>query len=426
MLLILQGWFSRSAPPLVAIGFATAAVFLSAAWSYVFWTQTEVFYTLLLTAFFYGWFCERPWLSAIAGGIVFVAQPPLALFGLAYAVDLLRARAYRRLGLSAAVMLVLAAPQLFYNVYFLGTWVPMSKIGLARADMLSVPALLFDLLDPSVGFVWFYPIWLFCLVRGRFDQRRIWMLVAAFGALLTLTMVRNLYSHQVGVRYGNYLLPVFLFLIDELRFDGWPSRLALGFAIVLGAGLAINPLGNSHAMDIRPKTFAAYRVAQSFSGYYENPEVFAASSLALIPNRIHVRDLTLTDHWTLGGGETRFLLLGLEPGRLKLSVRTRPTEMPQVVELRTQDGQTSRWLLEPAESSEIWIDIGPPNLRWYPRWERSFVYLDVLAEPWVPAFDSRKSRAEELDFRRLGVRIERIQIGDQTLFPAPAEAGAQR
>lgn len=421
MLLVLQRWLSRQGPPLLALGFSVAAVFFSAAWAYVFWAHPEVFYTTLVTLFLYGWLGDRPWVAAVAGGIVFAAQPPLAVLGVLWSADLVRRRQYRWIVRTWPVMILLAAPQLVYNVHWLGTLVPMTKAGLASAKYLSPSVLLAFLFDPAMGLVWFYPIVFYCLICARRGWRSTAMIGAAVIVLFALTAVRNVYSHQVGLRYANFVLPIFLFLLDRLHFKSWPERVALGGTVVLGAGLAINPLGNSAGMDIRQKTFLPYEIATTLPEYTDNPEVFRTSSMELVPDRVYVRDLTPRDHWTLGGGRSRLMLLDLSPGPLDLTVVTRAGGSHQFVQLSTPHGKPSGWLLESKQVATIHVDLAASDIRSYDRWDnRTYVYVDIEAEPWVPAIDQQGTAPEAHDLRRLGVQIQKITSKGVVLFDAAA------
>jgi hypothetical protein len=404
----------------VALGFSVGAVFLSAAWSYVFWAQADALYASLVAFFLYLWFSERPRLAMAVFGPACAAQPALALLALPMLVDLAMKRRFLTAAACVAILAAWAAPQLAYNVWWLGTPLPMSRVGLASPDYMSLSLLARLLVDPAMGLIWFYPAVAYCLIRMRLDWRTISLVAASVGVLAAMTAVHTFYSHQVGSRYANWIFFVFLFSVEEVDLKGWPARLAAAFAVVVGAGLAINPLGNSQDMDVRHKTFLGYQLSEELELQVDYPELFKVSSRELVKDGLYAKRVN-RDGWTEGGEAIRFLLIGAEPGLLVMEVRTwaRPGER-QRVKLRTLSGLDRERLLPTASAQAVSIELRPADLHFSQRWKRSYTYVTLHAEPWSPAIEQQGDGPEAHDLRRLGLKLERITLGGRVLFDRAA------
>ena len=293
----------------------------------------------------------------------------------------------------------------------------MRALGLASMSYASVGLLARLLIDPSMGLVWFYPAVAYCLVCLRPGLQSLALLAAALGVLLMMTVVYDFYSHQVGSRYNNWVFPAFLFAAGTLRTDTWPARLSGLYAIVVGAGLAINPLGNSRDMDVRAKTLLGYRAFNRWSVAWENPEVFRFGSDQLVLDRLYTRRVT-RDGWTWGDDRADLMLLGVRPGMLVLELRSWPNpNQRQSVELRTGGATVREISLEPAKLERAEIPLGSDDIRGYRRWkDRSYAYLSIRAQGWSPAIEQQGDRPEAHDLRKLGVRIERVSLDGEVLF----------
>jgi hypothetical protein len=408
---------ARTHPQPLALAFSALSIFLSATWSYVFWTQAEPVYAGLLTLFLWAWFKERPLVAAAFGGLPFAAQPALGLFAVPMLIELGLRKRYKEAAFAAAIFAVWAAPQYAYNAFVLGSLVPMTAQGLAATSYASAGLVVRLLFDPSMGLFWFYPAALYCLVCLRPSFRSISLLVAALGVLAMMTVVYDFYSHQVGSRYANWVFPALLLATGPLRTDGWAPRISALFAIVAGAGLAINPLGNSRDMDVRGKTLLAYHVFGRIKGAWENPEVFRFGSEVLTVDRVYTRRVT-KDGWTWGDDRADLMLLGVRPGALMLELQSWPhQEDRQIVKLVTAGGTLREVSFDPAKVERVEIPLEDPDIRGYKRWkDRTYAYLSISADGWSPAIEQQGDRPEAHDLRRLGVRIERITLNGETLF----------
>jgi hypothetical protein len=407
--------FSRTQPRGRALAFAAGGVFLSAAWSYVFWTQTEAFYTALIALYLYFYYRGHSLRAATCAGIALGAQLPLALLAAPLFIETL-ARDKLRTALKVAGIFVLCAtPQVYYNLHVLGTLAPMERAGLASARYISVESWFRMLLDPAMGLFWFYPIAAYCLARWRPTLRSVSLLVATMLVLAVMTAVRNLYSHQVGARYAAYALPVLLFCVEDVGLDGWWSRIAAVFTVVVGAGLAINPLDNSRDMDIRHKTFLPYRIASALGLTNENPEVFRTSSEILVPDRVYTRKVT-RDRWTWGGERAELMVLNALPGTLELDLRAYPGAAPQHVEVRTLSGEKVETWLSRGQVARVSARLRSEDVHSYGRWASTYTYVTLWAESWFPAITLEGHPPEADDIRSLGVVIERIALNGETLY----------
>jgi len=408
---------ARSHPKPLALAFAALSVFLSATWSYVFWTQAEAVYAGLLTLFLLFWFKDRPLWAAGVGGLPFAAQPALGLFALPMLIELAMKKRFKQALLAAAIIAAWAAPQYAYNAFVLGSLVPMTTQGLASTGYASAGLVVRLLIDPSMGLFWFYPAAAYCLVCLRPGFRSIALLVAALGVLAMMTVVYDFYSHQVGSRYANWIFPALLFAAGPLRWEGWPPRISALFALFAGAGLAINPLGNSRDMDVRGKTLLAYGAFDRLKSAWENPEVFRFGSEVLTADRVYTRRVT-KDGWTWGDDRTDLMLLGVRPGALTLELQSWPhMEDRQIVTIATGGGTVRKVSIDPGKVERVEIPLEEPDIQAYRRWkDRTYAYLSISADGWSPAIEQQGNRPEAHDLRRLGVRIERITLNGEVLF----------
>ncbi|HVU03160.1 MAG TPA: glycosyltransferase family 87 protein [Polyangiaceae bacterium] len=412
---------ARSVSEGAALAFAAGATFLSAAWSYVFWTQADAVYPALVALFLHQWFAGKPLRASLAAGPLVAAQPALGLVVLPMFVELVHRRKFARAAGGALVVGAFVAAQFAYNVVKLGTLLPMNKMGLASLSNLSEPLFVRLVFDPSLGLLWFYPAVVYCLLSMR-STARSWALVgAAFGTLFVMTGVHTFYSHQVGSRYANWVFPIFLFVASSPSLERTGEKLAAAFAVVVGAGLALDPVGNSRDMDVRHKTFLPYRIATALSLQVDNPEVFQSSSDRLVEGRVYTRNVT-RDRWTLGGERAEFLLRGTHAGDLVFYVRTWPKTERQRVVVDFENGRRREFSLEPGQAARIELVLQPAEVPNYDRWRSSYTLLSITAEPWLPAVELQGNRPEAHDLRRLGILVERIQNGEDVLFDASRPA----
>ena len=393
-------YFSRTHERWHALSFASAAVFLSAAWSYVFFMQTETVYAALISAFLCLWLRGKPRSAAAFAGIMSGAQMPLALLVLPFGVDLLRRRDFKNAAVCALIVAAGLAPQVAYNLIRLGELFPMQARGLADFRFISISVLLRTLFDPSMGVFWFYPIGVYCLLNARYDAKRVLLLVSSFLIVVLMNTVGNIYSHEVGTRFGIYLFPVFLFSVERLDVSSWRSRAAIVFTVLSGAGLALNPIGNSYDMDIRKKTFLPYQAFSKLPFYRDNPEVFRTSS---VPIEEWVRGRNVfPDRWTQGGERATLLFEGIRPGVLEIDVTTWGlANKKQRVILRTHSGAQQELWLPPRTTETLRIPITEDDVFRYERMNQDLTYLFIEAHSWTPAWNVEGGN----DRRRLGIRL---------------------
>jgi hypothetical protein len=398
-----------------ALLFATASVLLSAAWGYLFFTQTEAFYAALLTAFFFLWLSGRPRWAALFAGIAFGAQLPLSGFFLPFAFDLARQRKWKDLAVSSLIIGCAMAPQIDYNAVWIGAVAPMNARGLAQVSYLDGGDFLRTLFDPSMGVLWFYPIIPYCLLNTKYGPRTSLVLAASLLIAVAMNTVHNIYSHQIGIRFGNYLFPGFLFLLHRLDATEWTSRLAIAFAVFSGAGLAIDPIGNSYDMDLRKKAFLPYRIVSALGFYRESPEAFRTSAERLSGAAVYGRRM-FPDRWTHGGETATLLVERVEPCDLKLNLGSWGLAERQHLTIGTPS-ETEQHDLPPASASTVTVALGKADILHYRGEEhRAYTYLEIRAEPWTPAWNVAGG---EGDRRRIGVRLLEMSCGDRRLMGPP-------
>src|ERR1019366_8685434 len=112
------------------------------------------------------------------------AQLPLGFLAVPLVLELLVRRRPKTAAQVVGIYALCAAPQLFYDLRYLGTIAPMARMGLASARYVSFGTWFRMLFDPAMGLVWFYPVALYCLARWRPTWRTGSLLVATGLTLL--------------------------------------------------------------------------------------------------------------------------------------------------------------------------------------------------------------------------------------------------
>lgn len=388
------------------------ALVFSASWTYVAWIHTEVFYMALVGLFLFAWRRGRVLWAAAALGVVATAQPTLCILGIPFLLLVWLER--RRPGLlvaAAGIILLAAAPQVLYNLYAFGVVHPMlSEPSLLGTGYISIGRFLRSWLDPAAGIVWFYPAVLVALVEAPRNRRTVALGLAALAVIVACGASVAWYSHQVGLRYGAYVFGIALFLVEKVRFDRVATAALWSFVVLVGTGLAIDPLGNSVGLSMTGKLFLPHRLAAALPWY---PEEGAALWSRLEPLGPAVGISAIwEDGWIPGDTAATLVAVAPEvaPLRLVLTPWFQPGR-PQRLEVSTATRHYAFSLAPGADRTvEVPIVAGDvlapsaPGSRW--------IRISLQAEGWTPALAAPGAQ----DVRRLGVMLQGVSTGGALLY----------
>jgi len=391
------------------------ALVFSASWSYIVWIHSEVFYMALLGFFMFFWARRRFLPAAAALGYVATAQPILALLAIPFFV--LAWQETRKVSLllaMASLIGVIAAPQLLFNLWAFGTLHPLLGIDVVGTQHLSWGSFVRSWIDPAAGILWFYPAVIAAAVEAPKDRRLAWMSLASAGVILASGVSQVWYSHQVGLRYGSYVFPLFLFLVGKVSFARWRAVAVWSFVVLVGTGLAVDPIGNSVTMDISPKLFLPYRVARHLRWYPEDGAVRWNRMQKL--SGVVAADWVYGDAWLPGDHDVKLLLTVAHTGSLELRMGSWAHEMgrPQTVTVRTDSGRLQSFALPPGQATEVVVPLAAEDL-WPAGPDTGWCLLEVHSEAWTPQLVMPGSS----DSRRLGASLLKIWQRGLVLYERP-------
>ena len=403
------------------------ALVFSASWTYVAWIHTEVFYMSLVGLFLFAWRRGRVLWAAAALGVVATAQPTLCLLGIPFLLLVWLER--RRLGLlvaAAGIILLAAAPQVLYNLYAFGVVHPMlSESSLLGTGYVSFGRFLRSWADPAAGILWFYPAVLVALVEAPRNRRTVALWLASLAVIVACGASVTWYSHQVGLRYGAYVFGIALFLVEKVRFDRVATAALWSFVVLVGTGLAIDPLGNSAGLGIAGKLFLPYRLAAVLPWYPEDGAVLW-SRLEHLGASVGVSAIW-KDGWIPGDSAATLVAVAPEAGPLRLVLTPwfqpgRPQRLEVSTATRRFDFSLApgadRTVVVPIVDGDV-LAASEPGSRW--------IRITLQAEGWTPALAVPNAP----DVRRLGVMLQEISTGSISLYrrqgntPAPSRLQPQ-
>jgi hypothetical protein len=388
------------------------ALVFSASWTYVAWIHTEVFYMALVGLFLFAWRRGRVLWAAAALGVVAAAQPTLCLLGIPFLLLVWLER--RRLGLLVAavgIIVLAAAPQVLYNLYAFGVVHPfLSEPSLLGTGYISCERFLRSWVDPAGGILWFYPAVLVAVVEAPRNRRTVVLGLAALAVILACGASVAWYSHQVGLRYGAYVFGIALFLVEKVRFDRVAVAALWSFVVLVGTGLAVDPLGNSAGLGIEGKLFLPYRLAAALPWYAEDGEVLWTRLEHLSPT------VGISAIWQDGWipGDTAATLVAVTPQAARLRLVLTPwfqPGRPQRLEISTA-ARRYDFSLVPGANRTVVVpiadgDLLPPSAAG-DRWVR----ITLRAEGWTPQLAVRGAE----DVRRLGVLLQEVATESASLY----------
>ncbi len=388
------------------------ALVFSASWTYVAWIHAEVLYMALVGFALYLWRTGRPVWAALPLGLAAAAQPILALLvpGLLFLVWRERRR-WREILAMAAVLALAALPQGLFNLYAFGRLHPMLGTETVGLGYVSWGRFVRSWLDPAAGVLWFYPAIGVALLEAPRNRRTLVLVLSALAVILGSGVSVAWFSHQVGLRYGSYVFPLFLFLVEKVDLGRPRALLAWCCVVFAGTGLAINPIGNS-AMSPRAKTFLPFTLARRVPGFRENRDVLW-NRLVHLGASVAVEDLW-PDGWIPGGEEVTCQIAARPLGAAELTVAAWPAAMGRAQRLRVRTStRTYEIPLTAGLVSRVPLPLTPGDFRDDPSVAQGTIRVQLRAEGWSPfAFDPGGN-----DYRRLGVRILEVRQAGVLLYP---------
>ncbi len=406
----LRQWNSTA----VAWAWLALALVFSASWTYVAWIHTEVLYMALLGLFVFAWQRGRLLAAAAALGVAAAAQPTLCLLAVPFFLCVWWER--RRPGLllaMAAVMSLAAAPQVAFNLYAWGAVHPMFlDAGLLSTRFMSLERVVRSWFDPVGGIVWFYPAVLVALLETRWNRRSVALWLGALAVVVACGSSVSWYSHQVGLRYGAYVFGLVLFLVEKVRFDRIATAALWSFAVLVGTGLAVDPLGNSAGLGVRNKLFLPYRVAAAKFPYPEENDAFWSRLERLSPT-VGVAPIW-SEGWLPGDVDVTLAvnLQQADRGPLRLVVGSWYQAGSQRLQIETATARC-RADLSPYADQAVTIPLGPGDILAHSSPNGSNqVRLTLRAQSWVPRLADPRAG----DVRRLGVVLKEVDFAGSPQF----------
>jgi hypothetical protein len=412
--LLLQTHLRRWNGPGPAWAFTILALGFSAAPNYLLWIHTETLQLALMAGFMFLWRREKIYPAALVLGVAIGAQTSFAVLApLFLGLLLFEKRRLVPVVIAGAVVVAGAAPQLLANVLLAGALNPMAASGLVGPKYFSLDRVIRGLFDPAMGLLWFYPAIVPSLLLAPKGLWKRVALVAPVAIIVATTFSVGFVSHQVGLRYGNYVFPLVLFAVEQVRFEGIRMALSWMFVVLSGLGLLVNPLGNSVTMDINGKWFLPHQVARRLPGYSEDLTILWTRTTKLSGNVGIVPGWP--DGWIAGGTPAKVMVMSVPPGdSLHIGVFAwfgPGLVQQQSLRIETLGGTVYDDLLPAGVGTMIIVPLGPSDVLRASPDALGICIFTLSAAPWVPM----ETKTNEGDPRRLGVRVDEISIGGQRL-----------
>jgi len=266
--------------------------------------HTEVF-TFALLIVTLALMRDRPWWSMIAAGMAATQNPPIAiLVPIVFALAVLRDRAALRdarvlAGAAAGLALALLHPIYTYTHYGrLSLLLEQTRGGVPTFQALSAVVL-----DPSVGLIGNYPLFLIVVAAGllvlvrhhRADAISTEVIVSTIAAAIFLfSFSRTTNVHHGGTpsisRYALWLIPLAIPILSALhRNGGAPWRRLLWSAATLSALISVFAFHPAVPQNSRePTRLAAFLWSRFPSWNNPLPEVFIETQLHIDEPRVPV------------------------------------------------------------------------------------------------------------------------------------------
>lgn len=256
-----------------------AYIFFSTAFGYIFWHHPETFlYFTVASFFFFLFILNKPIISSIFLGLTIGQSLVMAFLGLNLLWYLLERKLllkYKTL-LIGGIIFGISSFHYFCSYRLTGEFFPLQDN--AKFTITALKDVIPALIDPGVGLIWFYPMVIFTLLFAKRNLRSVIVYLSVFLTLTAFMINRQFYTHQIGLRYHNYLYPAFFFILDPLLLR---TRKKLQFFLIaisafLTIGINIDIRTNNDSMNISAKNFVGYEITKRLFPfrYQEHPAVF--------------------------------------------------------------------------------------------------------------------------------------------------------
>jgi len=401
--------------------------FLSASMTYVLWIHSEMLMLFLVTAYLFFWHKKKYILSALFLGFAAGVKLPILALLLPFWYDLVfNEREYKKAVLCLFITIAMFSPQIFYNVYYLGTFNAVVREGWANLKFITPSTVIGSFISPFYGLLWFYPMVAFAIINMERKVKNYLLLFSSVIIITAMNSTVNLVSHQVGLRYLMLIYPLFLFITGKITFN-LRNKILIALSIFMIAGVVINPINNSLAPP--PSfpwqfTYLPYKVSKYILNLKDNPEVTFNYSVKLGERVAAIRQdwHVAGSSWLQGGKWMRFMFTKVSKGTISLSVNSWIKKTPQKLMVRVNGGKKFNFFIKPGWTNTFTIPIGEDDIYHYSeRPVKDVVYLELYAEAWKPS----EVIQGNTDSRNYGIApVAMLNNGELLLGKAPPD-GAQ-
>lgn len=370
-------------------------VFLSAVFPYVLWQHPETFVFLNVTLFFFTLYgLKRPVLSAIFLGLA-AGQSIVLVFlvlNLFYFLLFQGKVDPKKTIYTFTIFGIISSLHYLVSYYYTGRF--FSLAGYSTISILAMKDIVYEIFDPSVGLIWFYPMVILCLVFLKRGLKSVVILISVFLCLLFFMINNQFYTHQVGLRYLNYVYPAFFFILDvkKIRQKMLLFFMLLGFSGFIASGFITDVTSSNSSMDPTTKNLVGYRLLTKalFPYYKEHPSVFIYHSTLLHNDLPLVNDLgsfkafaakdggTIYEKngWMVNNPWSRLMLNPIKPGKVELSLVKPCNSTTYVVDNRKVTEDSKKIVFEVSDSMIGHTDKRDMNAKF-----SDFLYIDLKSEP---------------------------------------------
>jgi len=121
---------------------------------------------------------------------------------------------------------------------------------------------IYSIFDPATGLIWFYPMVLLSIFFLKSKPKNFVILTSSLLSLLFFMINNQYYTHQIGLRYLNYLYPAFFFIfeIKNLKINILLTSIFIGMSLLLTVGQNTNLDKNSDGMNLAKRYLIAFKV----------------------------------------------------------------------------------------------------------------------------------------------------------------------
>jgi len=411
-----------------ALVFSALFILLSASMTYVLWIHAEMLMLFLVTAYLFFWHKKRYLISALFIGFAAGIKLPILALLLPFWYELIISRRdIKKALLSLVITLLMVAPQIFYNIHYLGAFNAVVREGASKPEFITLSTVIGSFISPFYGLLWFYPMVAFAIINMEREVKNYLLLFSAVLIITAMNSTSNIVSHQVGLRYLMFIYPLFLFIPGKIRFNTL-NKVIIVLTTFLIAGVVINPINNSQAP---PPTFPLrftylpYKVSRYVLHMKDNPEVTfnynnikVGKHVAFIGQERHIGG----GGWLQGGKWVKFLIRNVSEGEISLAVNSWPRQAPQKLRVRVNGDKEFNFSIRPGWTNTVRVPISADDIYHYSnRPVRDVVYLDIYAEPWKPS-EVIPGNTDSQDY---GIAPVAIFNNNELLLGTPPPAGVQ-